>query len=154
MREILFRGKPKNQNEFYHFSNVWRDCIKDGFVIGSLIVAADRYYICVSTIGANKSAINNGIVSMIEVIPETVDQYIGLPDKNGKKIFEGDLCLCNRNISHYIDKLVFEIKYDNIHGFYGESISGSEISADEFELCEIIGNIHDKPELLKEAEQE
>lgn len=163
MREILFRGKPKNQNEFYHFSNVWRDCIKDGFVIGPLIVAADRYYICVSTIGVNKSAINNGIVSMIEVIPETVGQYTGLTDKNGKKIFEGDivhLYAGEHSISRYK-----EIDYNALVIFKDGGFCAIDGTEDDYALrrynfvsrnlyCEVISNIHDNPGLLKEANNE
>jgi len=157
MREILFRGKAKNQNEFYHFSNVWRDCLKDGFVLGSLIVSGNRYYICVSTIGANKSAINNGTVSMIEVIPETVGQYTGLTDKNGNKIFEGDI------VEFYIEDVRIVGKV-----FYSKDATAFEVWYElpesrllllsktlcDFEYIKVIGNIHDNPELLKEADNE
>lgn len=180
MREILFRGKPKNQNEFYHFSNVWRDCIKDGFVLGSLIVSGNRYYICVSMIGANKSAINNGTVSMIEVIPETIGQHTGLTDKNGTKIFEWDIVRyadideyqyyldCQKSPDDY-DKNLFEnmwtvgyIKYGNkfgypafdlnIHDFECNALS--ELHESHQYYYKVIGNIHDNPELLKEADNE
>ncbi len=168
MRDILFRGKPKNNNEFYHFSNVWRDCIKDGFVIGSLIVAADRYYICVSTIGANKSAINNSTVSMIEVIPDTVGQYTGLTDKNGDEIFEGDILNGfeypflddEENHNYYAEVCWFNnspafgictVKNPN-STIRGISDGNSDYIEDfKSELWEIIGNIHDNPELLKEV---
>jgi uncharacterized phage protein (TIGR01671 family) len=139
MSEILFRGKAKNQNDFYHFSNVWRDCIKDGFVLGSLIVSNDRYYICVSSIGANKSAINNGIVSIIEVIPETVGQCTGLTDKNGKKIFEGDICAIVGEEKEIIKDDIFVVSWEENCGF-------------NLYTCfdyEIIGNIYDNSELLK-----
>lgn len=159
MREILFRGKPKNQNEFYHFSNVWRDCIKDGFVIGSLIVAADRYYICVSTIGVNKSAINNGIVSMIEVIPETVGEYTGLTDKNDKKIFEGDIvkedCVHNGEVQIYGRKWVVYFDKGVFFGWRkGYKSCGLSKFIPNISGIEVIGNIHDNPELLKEADDD
>lgn len=85
------------------------------------------------------------------VDPETVGQYTGLTDTNGNKIFEGDLCLCDRNISKHIDKKVFEIKFDPETGFFGESDT-SNIYPSDFYMCEIIGNVFDTPEFLKAGE--
>lgn len=84
-REILFRGKPKDK-DCRIFKNL-QIHTQDGFIYGSLIVQDDVYYICTSAIKINKSYINNGLVTMIEVEPETVGQYTALTDKNGKKIF-------------------------------------------------------------------
>lgn len=129
MREILFRGKREDNGEW---------------VIGFLSKTRGldkKLHICIDYE-------EKGLMCSSIVIPETVGQYTGLTDKNGNKIFEGDICLCNRNISHYIDKLAFEIKYDNICFFIGESLTGEIIHADEFEWCEIIGNTHENPKLL------
>lgn len=147
-REILFRGKPKYESDYYCFFQNWKDFCLDGFVFGSLVISNGRYYICVSGICQANTYINNGITSMIEVIPETVGQYTDLTDKNGKKIFEGDIVnvntkkdsLCN---SYKGRNLV--IKFDEYHRFVA---SGSL----EYPLCnhyewEVIGNIHDNPEL-------
>lgn len=86
-----------------------------------------------------------------EVDPETVGQYTGLTDMNGNKIFEGDLCLCDRNISKHIDKKVFEIKFDPEAGFFGES-NTSNIYPSDFYMCEIVGNVFDTPEFLEVGE--
>lgn len=91
--------------------------------------------------------------------PETVRYVQSLPDvridkaydKNGNKIFERDLCLCDRNISKHIDKKVFEIKFDPEAGFFGESDT-SNIYPSDFYMCEIIGNVFDTPEFLKAGE--
>ena len=151
MREILFRGIPKDKSTFLFFQEVWKDCCDGNFVKGSLIVSKGRYYICVSAMCQINSTINNGITSMIEVIPETVGQYTGLTDKNGKKIFEGDIVVTNKFGS---PNRKYVIVYDDeIATYIGEGKQGccryfTTFSGDA-DAFEVIGNIHDNPELLK-----
>ena len=123
-REILFRGKAG-----------------DEWVYGDL--------------GRLKNAITitkrNFIYPYI-VMPETVGQFTGLTDKNGVKIFEGDI-LKYRNVLN--KPHVGTVKYyanakpvaDN--GYY--IVDLAECNPDDFE---IIGNIFDNPELLKGEENE
>ena len=71
------------------------------------------------------------------VIPETVGQFTGLTDKTGKKIFEGDILSSNWGYKG-------EVEFD--------SIMYAKLECVFNENCEIIGNIHDNPELLGGAE--
>jgi len=81
-----------------------------------------------------------------EVIPETVGQYTGLTDKNGTKIFEGDIVK-----RHWFDRdSIYRIDYDNgLAAFIGQrdaSYTTFDYDAAEFE---VIGNIYENPELLR-----
>lgn len=127
MREILFRGKRLDNGE-------WLE--------GSLWLYGEKARID-DNLGFPRG------LCWEEVDPATVGQFTGLDDKNGRRIFEGDLCLCDRHINDSFDKTVFEISFDPLRGYYGESNWGNEFDADSFEMCEVIGNIHDNPELLK-----
>lgn len=132
MREILFRGKRVDNGE-------WTE--------GYLFKQWNRTFLLWGMTG--------DIPNMTEVIPETVGQFTGLTDKNGKKIFEGD-------IVEFTDiytgengraKIVFEDFKWKYSGCYydGNPIVWLGIYDKSIEF-EIIGNIYDNPELLEVEE--
>ena len=90
--------------------------------------------------------------TMIDI--ETIGQYTGLTDKNGNKIFEGDILNCCLGESYIIGV----VKYDQrIASFFVDYNNGkTSLFVDFFlanqnneKVCfEVVGNIHDNPELL------
>ena len=145
MREILFRGKRKSNGE-WAYGNFVRGCVDDFAYIVEF---------------GNKELCRN----YVEVIPETVGQFTGLTDKNGKRIFEGDMI---KPFDDEIDKMVVEFRQGQfLLCSYGERGYMAEYGWEEsgnygcFEAeplssygddIEVIGNIHDNPELLKGGE--
>lgn len=139
MREILFRGKRTDNGEWV-YGDLIRDCICNTTVqhIG--------YYLY----GEVADTENDDVVS---VIPETVGQYTGLKDKNGKKIFDGDILYSSGAIEDYS---LIVVRFDGglFFDYYlkqlGECHDTEAVqNKDWTEDCEIIGNIHDNPELLR-----
>ena len=128
-REILFRGKRISDNEW---------------VYGGIAIAQDESVIILTK---EEQIVWN-------VIPETVGQFTGLTDKNGVKIFEGDILKVAQNL---IGNINYVNKNDNINGdeiscsfHYSIKKHNKNIPMDYYltENCYVIGNIHDNHELL------
>ena len=140
MREILFRGKRIDNGEW---------------VYGDLVHIGNKSYISYYYESALSTFINEtieydgisivGVAPFIEVDPTTVGQYTGLTDKNGKKIFEGDIIFDPEMKDNYI------VEFDEGGFCAGDMFLQAYISFDEFS-CEVIGNIHDNPELLEDKQ--
>lgn len=132
MREILFRGKRIDNGEWVEGSYVLaRDIVSEK--IGHLIVK----------IGTDM--VRGELFDFEIVDPSTVGQYTGLTDKNGKKIFEGDIIFDPEIKDNYI------VEFDEGGFCAGDMFLQAYISFDEFS-CEVIGNIHDNPELLEDKQ--
>ena len=133
MREILFRGKRINSIK----AGEWAE----GFFMEWLNPCKNRKEARIQTIS------EGGCIDLIhEVDPSTVGQYTGLKDKNDKRIFEGDIF--DWGYAGAKD-LRYVVVYDaGLAAFVGERSFGF-VSLDGIDI-EIIGNIHDNPELMEE----
>ena len=150
MREILFRGKQLDNGE-------WVEGWYEMYPFG-------KWPVKTSIIPSEEA--KDGHYEHVQVDPSTVGQYTGLKDKNGKRIFEGDIVTGRIHGPGIWTGQVIWI--DRIAGFGLKWIHRDEPTAfencsllrfltsqgghpDEY-LAEIIGNIHDNPELLKGGE--
>lgn len=158
MREHLFRGIRVDNGEW---------------VEGYLFRIWEQAYILWGT--------TNGAPNMIEVIPETVSEYIGIHDKNGKKIFENDIVMTQEMYDRPYSKKrkskrhigVVQYQSGGGSGFYNSETGNFDKyieyraewivkvkdygvythgSWSDFWNCEVIGNVFDYPEWLEAAE--
>lgn len=144
MREILFRGKRVDNGEWVYGDLLTPTDIMDVWEISENTGMGDRY----------------------EIDPETVGQYTGLKDRNGNKIFEGDILrgyqypyLSGDNFNYYAEVIYFDncsafgtytFKNPNLNVVRGISAGNTALMEDwESENWEVIGNIYDNPELLE-----
>ena len=137
MREILFRGKRKVNDEWVH---------------GFLFVSRKGEY------KIKWYDPKHGLARTSEVYPQTVGQFTGLTDKNGKKIFEGDIVRddyesgTHASIVWLPQGCGWYLSYSRTDRRMGHRSRGCGYTQDEF--LEVIGNIHDNPELLGGADND
>ncbi len=131
-REILFRGKRIDNEEW----------IEGKLLVDNLIVPVNLEF-----------KVKVGCIYGYEVIPETVGQYTGLCDKNGVKIFEGDIVVWD------YDKVDFDgathstpelVRWDK--DYCGFIVNYDDMGTID-KNCRVIGNIYDNPGLLEEENE-
>jgi len=152
MREILFRGKTKGEpTGTYIFDWAFGNLVRE--------LKTKRIFICDLSHFDDSTKLQDVLT---EVDPETIGQYTGLLDKNGTKIFEGDIVKWG-HLPHSYEKPIRiaavefnpDIQYrtvtmrdPNTHRDYYFKQGCFAYAETQFYL-EVIGNIHDNPELLE-----
>ena len=149
MREIKFRGKCIETNQWVYG---YYDCVRTPFINWM-----EEYGM-------------GGMLCSAQVDPKTVGQYTGLKDKNGTEIYEGDILKMHQFLfdgNEYEKETIGVIKWGE-YGWLLSQIDGKEVN--EYmghkngegetylihfyglheESFEVIGNIHDNPELVEE----
>lgn len=148
MREILFRGKRMDNGEW-----VEGDYYQEAYTGNVYITFWNSFGL--------------GFMDACQVVRDTVGQYTGLKDKNGEKIFESDML---KPFDDEIDKMVVEFHHGSFllclygeRGYMGEGGWVEEGNYGVFECeplssygddVEVIGNIHDNPELIERMEDD
>jgi uncharacterized phage protein (TIGR01671 family) len=122
-REIKFRGQQINTKKWIH---------------GYLYREKGLYLICENIRYAEKEPI----------LLDTVGQFTGLHDKNGKEIYEGDIVKYRDSMGQHIEKVIFDkgCFYAGMHWGSSTRLAPKLINT---RITEVIGNIYDNPELLE-----
>ena len=147
MREILFRGKRCDNGEWVQ-----------GFLLKECNYATCSWNLAIEY---KTDRFGKFAYDVAEIATETVGQFTGLTDKNGKKVFEGDILKFTDTNAEY--EWIGKVEFGNPNaeynwGFQLVYISGTKPNTDIllwFDMeetgaySEVIGNIHDNPELLE-----
>lgn len=160
MREILFRGQTRRKGQ-----KVWMD----GTPVDSNW--AEGYGVCVGN-GPHSVIYSGHPVEKFCVYTDTIGQFTGLTDKNGTKIFEGDIIRSDNGKQCAVSVVEFGEYYPQMFykmldmfcpgkamipavGFHAVSVGkGEEMILFQSPCVTVIGNIYDNPELLEVADSE
>jgi uncharacterized phage protein (TIGR01671 family) len=132
-REIIFKGKRVDNGEWiYGYGAIDNDILTLDFLVG---------------------------IVRVECESGTVGQFTGLHDKNSKGIYEGDIVVCRQYIGgNFVEYCIERGCVEMVFGAFGLHRKQGYYRPfkdwlEDYEL-EVIGNIHDNPELLKEGTDE
>lgn len=159
MREILFKAKRADIGEWvegYYIYHINRTICP----FGDSIKPEDEQHVIMQD-GFSDWNMPRDTVHF-DIIPETLCQYTGLKDKNGKRIWENDIVLLREEIQDYEWKAA--VKFGNPNREYNWGwqlvpVGECEMNKDillwidmDIANCEVIGNIFDNPELIRQTD--
>lgn len=161
MKEMLCRGKQKNSDSWVEGYYIFR---RDRYK-GDKTFISERHFITTGIFETSGAYCETTKIEEFEVIPESISKFTGLTDKNGTKIFEGDiLAYCDCYGVEHIEGFVEYGRFNcsccegvygwyisqGCDGFYGDirSLDKEHYGENKCGLF-VKGNIHDNPELLR-----
>ena len=136
-REIKFRGKCKNSGEWLY-----------GYLFNyelSLTAVTPCINICIP-------ASLEEVYSDCTVYSDTIGQYTGLRDKDGKEIYEGDIVSIGNNLKAVVIWFNGSFRFKDELSCKATYFEDMGVMMRDYDVC-IIGNIFDNPELLKGANE-
>ena len=144
-REILFRGKRVNNRKFvegYLFDDGYQE--PRHVFVGGLVIDEYKGTAC------DEWDING--INFCDVDPDTICQYTGEKDKNGQKIFDGDILEAHLDDSFPEDVTRVSVTFENmIWCLVQKGMIPDPFETGEGKYREVIGNIFDNPELIGET---
>ena len=156
MREILFRGKRTDNGEWVEGFYVCLFEKEKGFYKpnhyifdGNIKLGEERYV-------GHGNYVQEVTICKRKIDEKTVGQYTGLTDKNGKRIFEGDIIDTPDRLIKVVwfeRNAQFDLNFIK-HAHDKKIINFKGIEMRDLKEYEVIGNIHDNPELLKEGAEQ
>lgn len=147
-REILFKAKRKDNGEWvegYYIYHIKRTICP----LGDSVKPEDEQHVIMQDGFSDWNMPRNTVV--YEIDPDTLCQYTGLTDKNGKKIWENDILKANLDESYPEDITYIKILWNECRFCVNENYSTDiwtleKWDAEHFQVC---GNIFDNPDLLE-----
>lgn len=145
-REILFRAKRIDNGEWVE------GCLLIDYVSGQYFIHSYG-----NSVNESDKVNQDGCLKFFayEVDPETVCEYTGLNDENGRKIFEGDICKDGDNIVRILwnDKHQWGVEISNTDSALSKGLvfplwQYDNCEENGYRILEVIGNIFGNPELL------
>ena len=153
IREVIFRGKRLHDNKWI-YGNFVSDCEGNPHIIEPRFFCEDGHHL----------QYEDNTDTPVFIIPETVGQFTGLTDKNGRKIFEGDILDVSSDVAYggvAVHRLgYFVVEFHN-GCFMKSALDDPQLSFFDnakrkglyhfisTDIHKIVGNIHDNPEILK-----